>query len=207
MYSVLRSTTNTLIHLLDQQLSNHPQLGALFNGVLSVSAATPEETRDQGQGVAVWLYRIERDEQTLNYPPRRLANDSIEHRPLPLRLHYLVTPVFSNVGMGANVSTTEQEVLGVVLQTFNDMPLLKGGVLQDDLAGSDIQLAVRLECLDLEAITRIWDALEGSYQLSVSYEVSIVYIDSARTAQSVSPVHSVHTDHGLVLGQVVEESA
>jgi hypothetical protein len=206
MYSVLRSTTNTLINLLEQRLSNHPQLGALFGGVLTVSAATPEETRNDGQGVSIWLYRIERDEQTLNYPPRRLPNDSVEHRPLPLRLHYLVTPVFSNIGLGANVSTTEQEVLGVVLQTFNDLPILKGSLLQDDLAGSDLQLAVRLESLDLEAITRIWDALEGSYQLSVSYEVSLVFIDSARPAQSIAPVHSVHTDHGLVLGRDTAEA-
>jgi len=189
MYSVLRSTTNTLINLLEQRLSNHPQLGALFGGVLTVSAATPEETRNDGQGVSIWLYRIERDEQTLNYPPRRLPNDSVEHRPLPLRLHYLVTPV-----------------LGVVLQTFNDLPILKGSLLQDDLAGSDLQLAVRLESLDLEAITRIWDALEGSYQLSVSYEVSLVFIDSARPAQSIAPVHSVHTDHGLVLGRDTAEA-
>lgn len=201
MYSALRSTTSTLTGLLENELTNHPQLGALFNGVLSVSAATPEEIRTNGQGVSVWLYRIERDEQTLNYPPRHVSNDIVEHHSLPLRLHYLVTPVFENVGIGGNVSTTEQEVLGVVLQSFNDMPLIKGSLLKDDFTGSDIQLAIRLESLDLEAITRIWDALEGSYQLSVSYEVSIINIDSAEVPQSIAPVHSVNTEHGLIVGR------
>lgn len=202
MYSALRSTTSTLTSLLDQKLTNHPQLGALFNGSLSVSAATPEEIRTNGQGVSVWLYLIERDEQTLNYLPRRVSSDTLEHHPLPLRLHYLVTPVFDNVGAGGNVSTTEQEVLGVVLQTFNDMPLIKGSLLKSDYAGSDIQLAVRLETLNLEAITRIWEALEGSYQLSVSYEVSIINIDSTKVPQSISPVHSVNAEHGLIVDQI-----
>lgn len=195
MYSALRSTTTTLTGLLRDQLSSHP-LGAL---VLEISAATPEELRKVKQGVSVWLYRIERDEQTLNYPPRRVGADSIERHSLPLRLHYLITPVFDNTP--GNESTTEQEVLGVVLQTFNDTPLIKGSLLKDDFAGSDIQLAVRLESLDLEAITRIWDALEGSYQLSVSYEVSIINIDSAMDPQLIAPVHSVNTKHGLISGR------
>lgn len=202
MYSALRSTTSTLTDLLEHRLTNHPQLGALFNGILSVSAATPAEIRTNGQGVSVWLYLIERDEQTLNYPPRKIGNDTLEHHPLPLRLHYLVTPVFDNVGVGGNVSTTEQEVLGVVLQTFNDMPLIKGSLLKDDYTGSDIQLAVRLETLDLEAITRIWEALEGSYQLSVSYEVSLINIDSSKVPQSITPVHSVGNQQGLIVDQV-----
>lgn len=201
MYSALRSTTTTLTGLLQNQLTNHPQLGALFNGVLSVSAATPDDVKSSEQGVSVWLYRIERDAQTLNCPPRRVSPDNTEHHSLPLRLHYLFTPVFKNVGAGGNVSTTEQEVLGVVLQTFNDTPLIKGSLLRDEFAGSDIQLAVRLESLDLEAITRIWDALEGSYQLSVSYEVSIINIDSAMEPQSIAPVHSVNNEHGLIVGK------
>ena len=200
MYSALRSTTTTLTGLLRDQLSSHPQLGFLFSGTLEVSAATPEELKNNTeQGVSVWLYRIERDEQTLNYPPRRVGAESIEHHSLPLRLHYLITPVFDNTP--GNESTTEQEVLGVVLQTFNDTPLIKGSLLKDDFVDSDIQLAVRLESLDLEAITRIWDALEGSYQLSVSYEVSIINIESAMQPQSIAPVHSVNPEHGLIVGR------
>ena len=45
-----------------------------------------------------------------------------------------------------------------------------------------MELKVRLEPLTLEEITRVWEALEGSYQLSVSYEVSVVNImPGART--------------------------
>jgi len=47
---------------------------------------------------------------------------------------------------------------------------------------------VRLETLTLEEITRVWDSLERSYQLCISYEVGIVSIDSGLEAIVGPPV-------------------
>jgi len=43
--------------------------------------------------------------------------------------------------------------------------------------------------MSLEEITKVWYALERSYELSVSYEVTVVYIDS-ELMESVSPGQS-----------------
>jgi len=56
---------------------------------------------------------------------------------------------------------------------------------------------VRLETMSVDEITRIWDALEGSYQLSVSYEVSLVNIDAALEPESIMPVLVAQPEFGL----------
>ena len=58
---------------------------------------------------------------------------------------------------------------------------------------------MRLEALSLEEITRVWEALEGSYQLSVSYEVSLVDIASDLEPEHVSPVQVVLPEYGIVV--------
>ena len=52
----------------------------------------------------------------------------------------------------------------------------------------------------LDEIARVWDALEGSYQLCVSYEVSVVDIDSMLEAQAFTPVKVVMPEIGLIVG-------
>ena len=47
---------------------------------------------------------------------------------------------------------------------------------------------------------RVWEALEGSYQLSVSYEVTLANIDSIAEAERNALVESGHADYGLMVG-------
>jgi hypothetical protein len=147
----------------------------------------------------VWLYRVVRDEQTLNAPPQRIGFDQIEYPPLPMRLYYLMTPIADSDEEGSG-SEMEQAILGKVLQTLHDTPILRGADLLGDLAGTDVEMAVRLESMDLEEITRVWDSLESSYQLSVSYEVSVVPIDTGKQPVAASPVYTVANEYGTIVG-------
>ena len=72
-------------------------------------------------------------------------------------------------------------------------------MLRSDLAGSDAQVHVHLEALGLDDITRVWEALEGSYQLSVSYEVTLARIDGMDDPLRVELVESVRADTALVV--------
>jgi hypothetical protein len=160
---------------------------------------TPKEMTDAGrEGVSLWLYRVVRDDQRLNDPQPRLSATTFGPRPLPMRLHYLITPVTTRANLGD--PDTEQYLLGKVLQSFHTLPLLRGADLRGELAGTDAELRVRLESLDLDQIARVWDALEGSFQLSVSYEVALVDIDSAREPDSRTPVLTVLAEAGTVVG-------
>lgn len=97
-YRNINSATRTVAGLLSSHFESDPDLGGFFNAVLggtmSVSPRTPEEMANAEQnGLSVWLYRIARDPELLNLPPRRVGFDRFERQPLPLRLHYLMTPV------------------------------------------------------------------------------------------------------------------
>jgi hypothetical protein len=203
MYTSLRATSQTLAAYLRQQFAADPRLRSLFHpgsgGSMQVSLNTPKEMADNHvQGLSIWLYRLVRDEERLNAPPQRLDPEMLLRPPLPLRLHYLMTPITAERAQNA---VTEQEILGKVLQLFHDQPSLRGTLLQDELAGTDVELNIRLESMSLDETSRVWEALEGSYQLSVSYEVSVVEIASALEPEHVRPIRIALPEYGLIVGE------
>jgi hypothetical protein len=203
MYTALTAASNTLAEYLRQDLKADANLAALFNstdgGTMVVSLNTPQEmTENKTEGLSVWLYRIIRDEQVLNCPPERIDRNRFRRTSLPFRLHYLMTPIVKKSEVYSSPET-EQTILGKVLQVFYDHPKFRGGDLRGDFQGTTVELTVRLEPLKLEEITRMWDALDRSYQLSVSYEVSVVKIDSLREPEDVREVDVALPEHGLIV--------
>jgi|SRR5579872_6229113 len=203
MYQVLAATSATLRQMLIDSMGadvGPSGLATFFTGTTTVSLETPPEMRSAGrQGLSVWLYRVIRDENRLNDPPEihTLPSGATEvlPTPLPLRLHYLMTP------LATGNPDTEQRILGRALQLFHTYPIVSGPFLQAELAGTDAQIHVHLEALALEEITRVWEALEGSYQLSVSYEVTLARIRSAADPLRASLVESVRADMALIVDE------
>ena len=195
MYTAISATSETLRTYLRQKLAE--DISFFTSASMVVELNNPQEMVERGrQGLALWLYRLDRDEERLNAPPQRISATERRPVPLPVRLHYLVTPI---VNIDADDSPlTEQTILGKVLQTMYDHPRLRGSDLQGDLAGTEVELYARLESLGLEEITRVWEALDRSYQLSVSYEVSVVYIHSQRTLEEGPPVKVVMPEYGII---------
>lgn len=203
MYQALHATSVTLQQFLDAEVKSDSFLfapAAPFRARgMVISLNTPKEMEENDQeGVSLWLYRVIRDEQRLNDPPVRISADQLRPPPLPLRLHYLITPITSRANLGD--PDTEQYLLGKVMQSFYTNPVLRGSDLRGELVGSDAQLHVRLETLDLDQMSRIWEALEGTYQLAISYEVAVVNIDSAREPDSLTPVQEVLAEIGQIMG-------
>lgn len=197
MYTALRATSRTLAKFLESKFQADPLLSGFFGGGMVVTLNTPQEMNAKpAEGLSVWLYRIIRDEQRLNDPPVRISPTELRPPPLPVRLHYLMTPV-TNEQSGD--PETEQLILGKVLQLFHSHPVLGGADLQAEFTGTEVELRVRLEPLMLEEITRIWEALEGSYQLSVSYEISVVNIMPELEPEQVSPVMITMPEHGVIV--------
>jgi len=199
MYTALRATSLTLSRFLESRIQVDDLLRGFFTaggGAMVVSLSTPEEMSDDSQGLSIWLYRIIRDEQRLNDPPTRVSPTELQPAPLPLRLHYLITPV---VNQGLGDPEMEQLVLGKVLQALHSHPIFRGADLQGEFAGTEVELRVRLEPMALDEITRVWEALEGSYQLSVSYEISVVNITPELEPERVAPVQIAMPEYGLVV--------
>ncbi len=199
MHSALLNTSEVLRRFLRTQLQAVPALG--FGGARVVSLNSPQEMRqEQGvEGLSVWLYRIVRDDTRLNIAPRRVSADELEYPPLPLRLHYLMTPV-TFLGGGGGVPDTEQRIMGRVMQALHSRPVLRGlDFAGTEFEGLDGELHVLLETLPLDDLSRVWDALEGSFQLCVSYEVSIVNIAADAVRQRAAPVQVALPDYGVVV--------
>jgi hypothetical protein len=199
-YTNLSAASETLRLLIEQDMQRDVGLNGLANLFDSghvISLSTPHEMQGTAQGVSLWLYRVVRDENRLNDPPTlRSAPDGtvvVIPAPLPLQLHYLVTPLTNDS------PDTEQKILGRVLQLFHSQPVVTGDALQEDLAGTEAELHVRLESLSLDELTRVWDALEGSYRLSVSYQVTIANIESASQPLRASVVESVDPQYAQIL--------
>jgi len=199
MYTALHATSLTLRGFLEGRFQADSVLGPSFTaGGFVVSLSTPEEmTKIPAQGLSVWLYRVIRDDQRLNDPPVRISPTQLRPVPLPLRLHYLMTPITNRT---TGDPGTEQLIMGKVLQAFYSHPVLRGAVLKGDFEDTEVELKVRLESMSLEEITRVWEALEGSYQLSVSYEVSIVNIDPDLEPERITPVQIAMPEYGVIVG-------
>jgi uncharacterized protein DUF4255 len=204
MFTSLFSTSQALSSYLKAQLESVPAPGLGFGGGGSriVSINSPHELREEVklEGLSVWLYRIERDEMRLNLPDQRLSATLLKRPPLPLKLHYLMTPVtFKSASGGA--PDVEQKILGRVLQALHTKPILQGGDLADtDLEGSDAELHVRLEALALDEMSRVWEALEGSFQLAVSYEVTVINVDADLEPSRIVPVSIALPEIALMVG-------
>lgn len=206
MHTALRATSLTLVHYLREGFIADPSLRPLFDsgagGTMTVSLNTPEEMHESAvQGVSLWLYRVTRDDQRLNRPPDRVGKDRIQPAPLPMRLHYLVTPIVRIDSSNPSVSSeTEQTLLGKVLQLFHEHPVFRGPDLQDTLAGADAEISMRLESHSMDEISRVWAALKRSYELSVSYEAAVVNIERIQQPRQVTPVQTVIAQTAAIIG-------
>lgn len=204
MFQALNATSTTLVDYLQTSIDADPFFGTpghpWRDRNMRVKPQTPSEMTESNtdEGVSFWLYRVVRDEERLNDPPRRVSPTQLRPPPLPVRLHYLVTPITNRVNEGD--PDTEQYALGKVMQLLYSKPRFRGADLRGQFAGTDVEFFIRLESLTLDEITRVWEGLNGEYQLSVSYEVSFVDIDAALEPESHTPVLVSLPEIGIVTG-------
>jgi len=131
--------------------------------------------------VSLWLYRVERHDDLMNAPPVIRPDGRISLRPLPLDLHYLVTPF-------APDTLTRQRLMGLAMQTLHDHARVGADFLRPELLDEPpASIGVHLEPQSLEESTKIWHALHEAYELSASYLVQYVPITSARS-RTAGPV-------------------
>jgi Pvc16 N-terminal domain len=145
-------------------------------------------------GVSLFLYRV-----TLNSiqrtPPAKPGPKGHPRRPqLPLDLHFLLTP-------WAKSASLEQSILGWMMRTIEDTPILTSGILNTPTAGvfeAEETVEIVAGQLSNEEMFHIWDVLPTKYQISVPYSARIVRIDSELDQREGGPVLTRELDFGVL---------
>lgn len=141
--------------------------------------AAPMET-----GVSVFLYRVMVNAVQRTPSGRVLPDGTTRRTLLPLDLHLLLTP-------WAKDASLEQEILGWLMRTLEDSPILPAGLLNSRTPGvfaDDETLEILAGQISNEELFRIWDVLPTNFQLSVPYLARIVRIESMLLETVAGPV-------------------
>lgn len=157
-HTIIAGASASLRALLEGTITH--DLAPALNGLL-IDLRSPRDLRldNDGLGLSVWLYRVDAttDRRTV-MPAPVLPGQRRGGEGLALELHYLITPVAAG-------PEDEQAVLGRVLETLRDYPVLTGPDLRGGLTG---EVRLSLETLTLDESTRLWAALQEPYRLAVA---------------------------------------
>jgi hypothetical protein len=173
-YTVIADVGETIASVLRGEMVGAPVVGDLIDNNSRISLESPFDLSDNDSvRLSIYLYRIAEDASTKNQFPVSGNGTRLRKPPLTLDLFYLVTPL---VG-----SPHEQHiVLGKVMQVLYDRAIMEGPDLAGSLLGSAEQLRIILNPVTLEETTRVWQALEMSYRLSICYLARVALVDSRR---------------------------
>lgn len=130
---------------------------------------------DDGDGLtlptlSLYLFRVTMNEHLRN--TRRPLGATHQDVPLPLDLHYMLT-------VWAERALHEHTLLAWAMRELYQRPVLDSSSLARDANWdpADVIQMIPAE-LSAEDMMRIWDALEPSYRLSVSYIARVVRLDA-----------------------------
>jgi hypothetical protein len=157
-----------------------------------VSQRSPKDLGTTSREVSLWLYKAARNADLLNRRPERTVDNQVPRHPMPVDLHYLITPMDRD-------PAGRHEALGRAIQTLNDHAVLRGADLKPPLVDGQDQLRVMLEAVSTEDLARIWMALSMPFQVSVSYHVQLVSIDSDHEPVSTAPVLDRRTAYDQIV--------
>jgi hypothetical protein len=188
-YLAVNTVSRALRRILATAFEADPMVNSLVGGEEGIVFSNPTETaQDPAKHLSVWLYRITENEFVKNMPaPPESDPRHSRISPLALDLSYLITPFTTS---GEN----DQVLLGKSMQVMHDNGIV---YVRDQLNDVVDEIRVVFCRLPLEEVTRIWEALQEPYRLSVCYLVRVVRVDSTRLDEA-PPVLEVTSGVGSV---------
>lgn len=173
-YSVIADVGESMVDVLWQEIQGDPQVNGLIDNQGRISLQSPYELReDESVRISIYLYRVGENPHTKNQFPVEGLGGRSRKPPLTLDLFYMVTPLLGS-------PFEQQTVLGKVLRVFYDRAILEGADLSGALGVSGEPVHLMLNPVTLEETTRVWQALDLAYRLSVCYIARVAMVDSTR---------------------------
>ena len=187
-YTVLQDAGASVIQLLFSELNADPQTSGLIDATDKISQRSPKEIKDDNSPalLSVYLYRVVENPYVKNQFPVPGPGGMYRKPPLSLDLNYMITPLLKE-------PEDRQIVLGKVLKVLYDNAVLEGSALTPPLDAADEPIRLTLNPVPLEEITKVWQAMELDYKLSVCYIARVTFLDSGRVAQTARVVDKTAT--------------
>jgi Pvc16 N-terminal domain len=183
----IAATTATLRSLLDIGLGK---------GSVEVTARPLDRARDSGASnkqINLFLYNTQIDGALRNQDiSGKVKPGETGRPPLPLTLFYLVT-AYNN----EKDEVKSQMLLGQAMSVLHDHPLLGAAEIKDatdaDVPGSDLhhqieRVRITPQPLPIDELSKLWTGFQTPYRTSAAYQVSVVLIESRRSAKTPLPV-------------------
>lgn len=180
-HNAIAAVSQTLLNILRE---SHPPVEF---GSPAYSLIQPENFESvEVPAFTVMLWRVSVSAARRNQPPRRLPDGRTLRPPLPLDLHYLLTPWAAAV-------ETQQRMLGWAMRVLEDMAVVPAAVLNYNVAETGTfgpNEAVELVCdpLAIADLFGLWDKLKPRLHASMTYLVRGVLIDSPMFETEAPPV-------------------
>jgi hypothetical protein len=190
-YKSIAGVSQSLVNLLGDRMVE----------TAAITVAPPDVQIDQisGPRLNIYLYHLSENGFLKNQEIPGTGHAAVYgHPPLALTLHYIFT-AFGNTETGADADMQAQFVLGDAMRVVHDFAIISANLLQQKSPGKTIldtslldefeQIKVTLQPKSLEEISKIWTALPRvNFRRSVTYEVSVVQVESQRPRSIGLPV-------------------
>jgi hypothetical protein len=190
-YSVIAELGDSLLSVLFSELNADSQISGLIDSEDRISLESPADLENNNSvRLSMYLYRILENPYMKNRFPVDGTGGKLRKAPLTLDLYYLLTPL---------VGTPREQmiVLGKTMQVLYDRPILEGTDLSGSLGTTGEAIRLVLNPVSLEELTRVWQALEIPYRLSVCYLARVIILDSEQE-QFSQPVVSRRITYGTL---------
>lgn len=169
---------------------------------IHVTIAPPDVaiSNKTGKRANLYLYQITENGSLKNQEiPGQGHPADYGRPPLSIDLHYLIT-AHGSAETNEDADLEAQQILGDVMRIFHEFPMLTEALLQEkkpgkppvldpSLVGEFERIKITFQPSTLEDFSKIWTALpESNFRRSVTYQISVVQIESRRPRHSVLPV-------------------
>lgn len=189
-YTAIVEAGQALVELLRDHLTPEP----LANREL-IALCSPHES--ENNQLTVYLYHLEEDVRHATSGYYQVDQNTQRRSPAQFILRYLVT-AHSKAPVQRR-QAEQHRMLGAVIQTIRDHPILSTRYLSGSLAEEQAQLHITIERIPLEQMLKIWNDTSGEYRVSLAVMMTGVTIGS-RQERSITRVTEVTVDTRQMTG-------
>ncbi|REG25030.1 uncharacterized protein DUF4255 [Archangium gephyra] len=189
-YAAIAALGQALLGLLEQACPKPEFQGAKFELYQASNFKAHME-----EGISLFLFRVVPSTNRRNLPGRVDAQGRRYRQPLPVDLHYLLTP-------WARSAARQHRLLGWAMRTLEDTPTLTAQFLnhygrpETDTFLPDETVTLVFDPLSIQDLLNVWEVGKPDLQVSATYVARMVVLESALRDEQPPAVQTRELQHG-----------